>query len=382
MLGAGSYEVVATDWQAKRVVWQSTSSAVASVKWNREKNEVSQAEVEAVVSPAVADRLEPWLHTLTIYRDGLLVWHGIIVRTVAGSRRVRIAARDGSVFFDRRRVPIGRTWFNHDATQVMRTMVEDACGYQDATGLVDNLAALESRIWVTSTYTPSECLVAEAVDDVVKQGLVWCVSSGRLLIGPIGAQRRTGILSDHHLDGNVTVVKDGMETVTDAHITGKGVWGQWAAEESPLPLLQSLGKADGAISQEDCEEVARREVEDASVTPRRLAMPSSARLLPTAPVSIEDLVPGVVVPVSSTQTGIRVASDMSVREVSVTADDGGESINVTLSEIHVTDRVTFLPPPSEPDYRSPWEREQESRNTTGAGSGGDKDEEPVGTAPA
>ena len=127
--------------------------------------------------------------------------------------------------------------------------------------------------------------------------------------------------------------------------------------------------------------MAERIVADGAVTPRRLVMPSSARLLPTAPVALEELMPGVHVPVASSQTGVTVASTMAVKSVSVSVDDDGESVNLGLVEPPVTDEVRELPDPALIDMRSPYEKEQAKSSANGSG-GGRKDDEKVGVAPA
>lgn len=384
MLGTGDYAVVIADWRARRMVWQSGERTIISATWGRERSEKSKADVKVVAPPHIADAVEPWMHTISLYRGGELVWHGIITRVSATAGVIDIDAADGAEFFHRRRVPLARAWAQHDATQVMRTMVEDACGHADATGLVEGMVTRESRVWITAGWTPSECMVIDAIDELVDQGLVWTVSAGRLLVGPVGSARTTAQLADRDFDGALTVVKDGAGVVTDVHVQGKGVWAQHMVEDSPLGSVQAIEKADSAVHEDEARNVAKRIVGESSVTPRKLVVPSGARLLPSAPVRINELVPGARVPVASTQTGITVAATLAVKEVKVDVDDGGETVNVTLSEIHVTDEVTSMPDPGLIDMRSPYEKELAKSNHSGAGSGAKKDEDPneIGTAPA
>lgn len=380
-LGTGAYQVTLTEWGG-RIIWQSTVSTLESVTWGREASEVSKATVQATLPAGVAHLLEPWVHLVQVYRDAVLVWEGIVLRTEAEWGRVTIEASDAGLMFSRRRVPHDRVWRQHDATQVMRTMVEDALGHRDPTNLVENITALPSRLWVTAGWTAAECMVADVVDDLVEQGLAWCVVAGQLLIGPVGAQYTTSQLADRDFDGNMTVVKDGSEVVTDALVTGQGVWGQWAQLDSPLGVVQAIESADGAVRSEEAREQARRLVEDAKTTPRRLTVPSGSRLMPEAPVRIDELVPGVQVPVSSRQTGVVLASMMQLTSVEVSADAGGEQVQVTLEETTMTGDVPALPDPADLDWRSPYEREVQGTQTRGIGSGVEEGEEGVGTPPA
>lgn len=378
-LGSGRYAVVVSEWSG-RIVWQSAARGLQSVSWGRERCEMSKAQVEALIPALVVDRLEPWVHLLTVYRDEALVWHGVVTRVEVTGERVRLDAADGSVFFSRRRISINRAWDQHDATQVMRTMVEDACGHLDATGLVEGIATRKSRVWVTASWTAGESMVESVVQDLADQGLVWTVAAGRLLIGPVAATHTTAQITDRDLDATMTIVKDGSEVVTDALVMGKGVWGQWAAEDSPVGLLQSIEKADGFVRGHECVEHAQRLVEDSKVAPRRVELPGGSRLLPSVAVEMAELVPGVRVPVASRQTGVVVGSLMQLTKVDVSMDSGGEKVSVTLKEVSSTDDVSSMPDPKEGDLRSPYERELERTRKVGLGGVVPSDDGP-GVAP-
>lgn len=382
MLGSGEYAVTLSEWSG-RIIWQSTDSHLESLGWGREAQATSKASLEAVMDGEVANRLEPWIHRLTIYRNGDLVWHGPVVSIATTAGRVSIEAADGSAMFTRRRIASNRTWRQHDATQVMRTMVEDALGYLDPVDLVESIETLESRLWVTATYVAAESMVAEAVEDLEKQGLMWTVAAGRLLIGPVGAQRTTQQITDRHFDGSVTLVKDGAEMVTDALVTGKGVWGVYTAGPTPYGMLQAIEKADGAVREQDCIDQARRIVEDAQLAPRRIVVEGNSRLLPSAPVSIAELIPGVHIPIASAQTGVMVGSTMQLKKLDVDVDKGGEKVKMTLSETSLVDDPAPLPDPSELDWRSPYEKENAGKNTlTGSGGTNNESQEEVGLPPA
>lgn len=375
-LGAGEYSVTVSEWSG-RMVWQSVDRSLSSVSWSRERCEMSKATVKAAIPVAQVTVMEPWVHLLTVYRNGELVWHGAITKITASSTQATLEAADGAVMFSRRRIPSDRSWRQHDATQVMRTMVDDACSYKDAVGMVEGMVTRESRIWVTASWTAAECMVDKVVDDLVSQGLVWTIAAGRLLVGPVGATHVTAQVQDRDFDGEITVVKDGGEVVTDALVMGKGVWGQWGKPDTPVGLLQSIEKADGVVRAKDCENTAMRIVQDACMAPRRLTVPSNARLMPSTPVVVRELVPGVQVPVSSTQTGVRVASMMEIESVDVTVDHSGEKVSVTLRETSVTGDVPALPDPADLDWRSPFEKEQAKRHASGAGSRDGVDDVPA-----
>lgn len=382
-LGTGDYTVTLSEWSG-RVIWQSVQTGFQSVQWGRERNETTKASLHAAIRPKVAHMLEPWVHLMTIYRGETLVWHGIVLEVEVTAQGTHVTAADGSVFFKYRRVPHNRVWRQHDATQVMRTMVEDALGFADATRIVRSITAKDSRIWVTAGWTAAECMVGEVVSHLEKMGMVWTVHAGRLLIGPVAAGFTTPQITDQVFDGAFSVVKDGTEVTTDALVVGKGVWGQYDVQDTPVGLVQSIDKADGLARAEECQQQAKRLVEDAKAAPRRIVVSSGARLLPHAPVGINQLVPGVRMPMSTSQTGVTVGSTMQLTKMSVTVDDGGEKVAITVGETNVADEVTAMPDPAELDWRSPYERELAKKAHTGSGSGAPDSEEQneVATPPA
>lgn len=366
-LGNGIYSVTLAEWSG-RTVWKSTDTKFGGVQFSREIDETTKATLDAFIPANVSNRLEPWINTMTIYRDSQLVWHGYVTKISTTGRLAKVEAADGSVMFDRRRIASNRTWRQHDATQVMRTHVEDGLGYADGVQIVENIMAEESRIWVTESRVAAESMVRDVVDDMVDQGLVWAVSSGRLLIGPVGARRTTPQLTDSAWQGEITIVKDGTEMVTDALVTGQGVWGSYTAGETPYGWLQAIESASGAVREEDCTQTAKRIVTDSRIAPRRVEVSSGARLLSTAPIEFQELIPGTRIPVSSSQAGVTVGSTMQLRKVDVTVDDSGEDVSVTLAEERAADAPEAQPDPSELDWRSPYEKEVASKNTQ-AGSG-------------
>src|SRR5699024_5603558 len=174
-------------------------------------------------------------------------------------------------------------------------------------------------------------------------------------------------ITDRDFDGELAVEKDGTDMVTDALVTGKGVTGIYTAGVTPYGMLQAIEKDDGAVRESECERAAQRLVEDLQQAPRSIEVSGSSRLLPSAPVSLEELIPGVRVPVASRQTGITVGSTMQLTKLDVDVSDSGETVKITLEETSVVDEPKELPDPEELDWRSPYERELSSQNaSTGA----------------
>ncbi|WNM68784.1 minor tail protein [Gordonia phage Soos] len=378
-LGTARYDAVITD-RAGRKLWQSGNMSMQSVSWEREYCETTSATVELTANPYVANQVEPWVHKLSIYRGDELVWHGIVRQVRASSSFLKVTAYDASVYFDYRRVGQPRHYFNRDAVTVAQDLVIDSFGLDDPLEVLDGLVIENSYLWMTMDLAVATTLVKDPMGDLVKQGFAWTVSAGRMILGPAPALHTTAQITDDHWSADVEVVKEGADCVNDVLVLGKGVRGYWADRATQVGVLQSIEKADSLVHEEDCVSQAKRSVLEAQYPPRQIVLPSSARLLPNAPVEINELIPGVRVPISSRQTGITVGSTMVIKKVTVSVDEKGENVSMTLMEPPSTQNTSLLPPPAKEDYNSPYDQERRDKEQTQtAAEGADAD---TGVGPA
>lgn len=344
-----------------RVIWQAGEEGMTDWSFNRELCGISEAKITLPSNPALAGRVEPWLHALTIYADLEPVWHGVVMHVSSQKGRLVISASDGAAFFKRRRLPSGRTWDQADAAQVMAQVVTDGMGVSDPLHVVDHMHSLDSRIWVVVDEAANTVLIDDVISDLTSAGLEWTFFAGSLLIGPVAARATLPTLTDAHLGGSVEVEKDGKDVVTDALVTGAGVWGQRALPDDRV-VIQSIEKGDKLVTAAECETRAESVLAERGVAPVTVSV-SDGALLPSAPVSVNDLVPGVRVPVSSSQTGITVGALMMVESMSV--DSGKVKINLGTPTVSADERDEF-PPAATMDHQSPWVQEQASKNQQAA----------------
>lgn len=378
-LGTARYDAVITD-RAGRKLWQSGNMSMQSVTWEREYCETTSATIELTANPYVANQVEPWVHKLTIYRDDDMVWHGIVRQVRASSLLLKITAYDASVYFGYRRVGQPRHYFNRDAVTVAQDLVIDSFGLDDPLEVLDGLVVENSYLWMTMDLAVATTLVKDPMEDLVKQGFAWTVSAGRMILGPNPAKYTTAQITDDHWTADVEVVKEGADCINDVLVLGKGVRGYWADRSTQVGVLQGIEKADSLVHEEDCVAQAKRSVMEAQYPPRQIVLPSSARLLANAPVSINELIPGVRVPISSNQTGITIGSTMVIKKIAVTVDEKGENVGMTLMEPPSTQNTSLLPPPAQEDYNSPYDQEKRDKEQTStAAQGADAD---TGVGPA
>lgn len=345
-----------------RILWQSASD-MDSWEFERVLSGMSTASVVLPANPALADRVEPWLHCLTVWADEEPAWHGVVTFVSSKTGKLTIKGSDGAAFFKRRRLPSGRTWDQADASQVMSQVVVDGMGPSDPLHIADNLTALDSRVWVVVDHTANTVMVEDVVGDMVEAGLEWTFYGGTLLIGPVMSRYRTQTLTDKDLTGDVEVIKDGKDVLTDVLVTGDGVWGQRALEDDRI-VLQSIEKGEGLVTAQDCEVRAQSVLTEQGVTPVSVGM-GTATLSSETPIGVSELVPGVIVPVSSTRTGIRVGLDLRLEEVKV--KNGEVSVDLGTPGVSWEERSEFPPAPTM-DHQSPWVKEQADKVNDAAGT--------------
>lgn len=360
VLGTPVYGVTISE-PTGRVVYQN-SGGFTGWEFHRELCEPSTARLEVPFNPTLAGRLEPWLHVVTFYADEDPVWHGVVMQVEASAEGLVVEAVDGAAFFQRRRLSASRRFDQQDAARVMSVLVEDAMSVGDPLRVVDNMRLSESRVWVVVDEVANTKLVSDVLDDLAEAGLQWTFMAGTLLIGSVMAGHTTAMLSDRHLTGGVTVVKDGKDIVTDVLVQGEGTWAQRAIGDDRL-VVQSVEKSTNLKTEEACEARAEAVLLEQGVGPLRVEVDASP-LSPEAPVGLNELVPGVRVPVSSSQTGIPVGVVLMVESMSVS--DGLVTLTLGVPNAGLLERDEYPPEPSL-SHQSPYTIEQADKQNKAGG---------------
>lgn len=359
-LGAKTYSIVIAE-RSGRVLFQSTEYNLDSVKWSREYCNTTSATATFTTIPYIANAIEPWVHTLAVYRGDLLVWFGMVRKVRAKANTLEVTGYDGSVYWGKRRTGQKRTYRNRDAAAIAMDVITDAISRDDPLQQVEAMTMVNSGIWMTVEIPVALKLVKDVMEDLEKQGLAWTFSGGRLILGPLPSTHTCNQLTDEHWSADIEVIKEGGDVVTDCLAIGKGVFGYYADHDQSTGVLQSITKADSMVREEECSNEARRVVEEAKYAPRQVVVPSSSRLLPGAPITMDELVPGVLIPISSRQTGITVGATMALKSVTVTSDSKGENVSISLMEVPSNTDPSLLPQKVEEDYSSPYDREKRDK---------------------
>ncbi|NGO71352.1 hypothetical protein [Streptomyces boncukensis] len=342
---------------------------ISAVEWGRTINDISEASVTVAVADAGPEycealgRVEPWVHELTIYRDGDLVWQGPVVRPRFRRDAVVIGAQDVTGWFDhvvntfrvtytsstadargRMRAPITYIAENHIRLNLAESSLSDP---PDWCGILPYLVRRDTglpRIKVEKDGSSNRSVWTEYLGDILrewtKRGLTWTTVGRSLLLRgrPTSDTRATATLTLDHISGDVEVIKDGLSGAAYAFATsqqgqdisdGKTLGtGRTRTTYGRLDTLVRLQEEDAADA--DLREAARDDLAGRYPVPTAINVPANAQLTPDAPVTIRQLVPGERLDVFAHNLCLPLRQGFAISDVDVTWQRGGERVQVGL----------------------------------------------------
>lgn len=146
--------------------------------------------------------------------------------------------------------------------------------------------------------------------------------------------------------------------VTRQRILGRGCAATYEDTSTPV-RLDSIESVDAITNTGACFDEARRRVKSRSVAPYRI-VPGSSQLLPSAPVSMRELIPGIGVPIAVSRAAATV--DTVLRLTGTSTDAATDTTEITLDT---------MPQELEPqEFASPSIGDTKSDTIPETGSGG------------
>lgn len=342
--------------------------AVTSVSWSRTLNDVSEASI-TIVGSAAADccgqlgQITGWAHELSLYRDAELVWQGPIAQAVRWNRSgVVIEARDVLSWLERckntdllryvnlednpdaegrRRGPV--QWIA--AHIIRRNLTSPFSQPPDYPGLLDYIVRDDSR--ETTRFEKDggdnraiwNVPVLEVLGELTKRGLAYtAVGRSILLRAPKdGSDRAQARLTLDHIVGDVEVIQDCSAAATYAWATSQrsdniseGATAGTGEVGTPYGRLDWIVESSTDAEEEELRQMAREALRGRYPTPLVVSIPDGSRLAPNAPLTIQQLVPGERVDVTTAGLCVDVTAAFLISDVEVSWGTSGEEVAVTL----------------------------------------------------
>ncbi|KGI79377.1 hypothetical protein IL38_24075 [Actinopolyspora erythraea] len=357
-----------------RVVWTPLDpEGITDVSWGRTLGDYSEASVTVAkqgqpreclrrLADVVdeADRITPgvhcWSHELSIYRDGGLVWQGPVWQPTETRSTITIDARDVLMWNDRQVLATTFSAGETDAGWMLRRIMTTT--YPQGSPNDPNIAehwridapagrryALDEAICAGSTT------VGKLVRDVCKVGVDQFTLGRKIYMVPSHYRTTRAPYRLHEDDvlGDLEVREGGGDMATEGYAYGKepqdgcahyGLWPPGGFTSAWFGRVTKWRESTDSNDPSTLADMARASYEYGWPPPKAIVLPDGARLAPTAPVSIGQLVPGRPFQVSLPSYVLGTHARFRLNEVEVSwAPPEPEAVQVSL--------VTLNQPPEE-----------------------------------
>jgi hypothetical protein len=312
----------------------------SSIKWGRKINDSSSAQIKIDLASgnaeccALARQLRTWGHQIRISRDGVLVWEGPITHLDYGGGNVVIDARDVSAWLARRVVRSVLDFRSgEDLSEIALQLIEHGL-QRDDPNVLPYLMVTTSHISGERYYGTGEPkYILDELNELGRTGVDWTVIGRRIAVFPeLSSATLLTLRQDDFMD-ELRVTEDGMNAATYAQVRGSGVVGSFGGESEFYGLLERAVAEDNILDQDTADRRAEAIVEAGSPVPLYITTAGQSRLACTAPVSINELVPGVRVTITLAAGEVcrEVSTTMRLIGVDVDVSSGNETVSVNLT---------------------------------------------------
>lgn len=372
MLGVGKHRVFI--FQRGGLVQRGEITQMSKVEWNRKRDDISSATIEITgysdQCRELLGSVRTWAHEVVIYRGEDRVFEGPVTHITDTPGKFTIGAKDVMAYLYRR---IMRQGYN-DAYHLVAGQQRGLKTVVERAGLitVNALAYLDPNVlpYLTLVHTGADARQSrivpdysksawEEVDDLASNaGLDYTTVCRRIIYWD--THNHLGVLPemrDEDFSEPLTVTEYGMSAANYYAVTdGQGAWGaaipdgatedDWYDFYGPLEQLAS-GYGDTTAAEEtltpnalavmkaDLEAQARRNINNRWPAPLVARVPDNATIRPTVNVGINQLIPGVWVPLRIENTVRKFAQMQKLDSLTVTEESlesgPSEKVNVVLS---------------------------------------------------
>jgi len=335
--GVEQYEAQLIDRTGTKVL--DVFDGLTEVNWERRKDSVTVASVVANITGdcgALGD-VDPYATGLRLLRNGDVVWEGPVYEVRERFNTVEVVARDVAHWLD---VRVIRNVINdedraRDAVLIARDVVREGFRYDDP-NVLPYLQVVPGGTKLTRKTDPADRPYAGAeLSDLARVGMDWVVVGRRIVLMP----------PDHHLGraaqithedilGDWDIIKAGRDFASRQITAGEGALvARRGGKDRRYGLVEQVNNEQSLTTQEAVDNAAESRY---VVTPRPpvwVSLDDGVTLRPETPVTIEELVPGVVFPGSFELRCTAVQQDFQLQRVSVSASEGSENVKIGATAI-------------------------------------------------
>lgn len=336
-----------------------------SVQWSRRRDETSEATAVIAGNACVAQadilsQIEPKRHELVIFRGNVRVWEGPIMRVAWRSDSVEIYAHDVTQYLFGTPMTQGYNNAGANATEVT-TRIEEIIQNEmvvwetiDAPANVLPYLAVHhfpNEARTTAKTVPFEMTVGEHLDSLARASGIDYAAVGRAIHiwDTSRSLGRTRILTEADFFGEIIVTAYGSDHTEIAYVVADdgtyGVAGTPSSYYGPWTKIFTVYNEEGtdAPTQTELDSQAARNIAGRTPVPVEVRIPDNSSLRLSYDLTIDDLFPGVQMPLRATLNARRMQQVQKLDLMTVSEDSNGETVQVTLSPANKTDSDEVTP---------------------------------------
>ena len=335
---------------------------ITRVQWSRERDEVTTASVtigqrRSTQCDMTIGLLASGRHELVIFRGGVRVWEGPIVHLEYRRERAVVTARDVSHYLNRM---IMKGEYNNSYPNIS-SVVERMYRIirAESVRFEAQVPPINIRKYVTAHRNPNDAgtsshtlpyhsNVYEHLENLASRGgLDYTVIGRAIHLWDVRnpALGQTSVLTEEDFIGDTVITEYGMDLCTVAAMTdGRGGYGQVGQADPFYGLVEMVetayeeesGKAwDEEAGAEPPSEAEMRSQAQRMIRippPLVVRVPENSTLNPKGTLAINELVPGIFIPLQASLPGRTVSQMQKLDTLTVTETaDEGEEVQVSLS---------------------------------------------------
>ena len=342
-LGTGHYEVYLLERGGEQVA---ALTNVTDLSWTRTLDDTSSASVTCI-SEEWADLIHPWMHEVSIVRNGEQVWVGPVrdKEINMGTSEIVLSCRDLSSWFDKRLVHDELDVSEMDMCDYAEQVIQSAMRPDPSPNIqIDKSSSGKPIDRYIDPETPR--VAGEEIRELASSGIDFTVIGRTIYLrgDKFDDKAIQSLLGEHFLQ--LPVVKESGNMATWLVATGQGgdiytypqtqpSADQW--ELHPYGLLEQVFDASAAFDSDDSNAVPAATKSRFDIVGQPILYITDGVLHKDAPVKISELVPGRRIDVRMDVGGVALLEQYRLQGVSVKVSDTQEDVSVTLTALGATE---------------------------------------------
>lgn len=329
------------------------------VKWGRRRDDPSEATVKIAArycsdQQSNLESIEPKRDELVIFRGSQRVWEGPIMRVAWRSDSVEIYAHDVTEYLFG--TPLTQEYSNRypnvtEVTTRIEGIIEHEMQVWEGLDVPANvLPHLQVHHFPNEARTTAETVafqmtVGEHLDELAARSGIDYTAVGRAIHiwDTSRALGRTRTLTEKDFFGEIIITAYGSDHTEMAYVVAQsgayGVAGSPSSYYGPWTKIFSVYNEEGTEepTQAELDSQAQRNIAGRSPVPVEVRVPDNSSIRLSDTLTINDLVPGVQMPLRATLNVRPLHQLQKLDLMTVTERPEGETIQVTLSPANKPD---------------------------------------------